>query len=690
MRKSLLCKCLLLLVVLVLPKTGWAQKTVDGVVYELMSETVLRVNGFASGVSKTELVIPETVHMYNKDYPVTDIKDEAFMGNKTLQKVTYPKSLKHIGFYSFNGCTNLRSFHRSDNSEIDGLCSLQSTLTRIDHGAFYHCHGFTQVTLIEPMDYNQFMYDNQIFYECNGITTATIYGNVPPYFLTGCANLERCYLYGFPLIPNKAITIGDYAFDGCTNLKTISLANVEKIGDSAFHSTGLTDVTVTSKTVSVGSRAFYSCSNLKTVSLACASIGSSAFEYCNAMTDLTLQSGVTSIGFRAFRYCKAIEGDLNLPEGLTTLASEAFHSSTCKNLTLPSTLQTIGNKAFGTFQLKGCLTINSSILADGTVKMKNIFGGGGIFEELIIGSNIKRIKTGAFAGFDSYKMLTIDSPSLVIEDGAFPNTASLRQLNLNCYSVGNAAFAGCSILKQLTLQVQSSIGEGAFMNCNALEQTHIKKLPASVGAMKPCFQSCAGQVTIAPGAIADFGSEVPLFRSSAFSQATVSDYVTGLFVGCPNLSTIVFDNSTKVGSNIAWDCPNLKSFDVAGNADQYVVQDGCIYKRVALGLELLAVPQGLRVLVPDASTVTVGGIDHFPGVVDLRGLTRFPSLSMSEGVTDYPCVIIPASSVAQYSSNTQWKRLGSRLIGKNKGDANGDGKLTKADVYQMQQILLNK
>ena len=59
-------------------------------------------------VNANKVTIPATVKINGKTYKVTEIKDNAFKGNKDLTQVTIGKNITKIGKNAFNGCKNLK------------------------------------------------------------------------------------------------------------------------------------------------------------------------------------------------------------------------------------------------------------------------------------------------------------------------------------------------------------------------------------------------------------------------------------------------------------------------------------------------------------------------------------------------------------------------------------------------------
>ena len=158
--------------------------------------------------------------------------------------------------------------------------------------------------------------------------------------------------------------IGDYAFDGCSGLTSLTLpSGVTEIGDYAFfRCSGLTSLTLPSGVTKIGGNAFYGCSGLTSLTLPSSVtwIGDSAFLGCSGLTSLTIPSGVTEIGGKAFYGCSGLTS-LTLPSGVTEIGGNAFLGcSGLTSLTLPSGVTWIGDSAFW-----GCSGLTSLTLPSG-------------------------------------------------------------------------------------------------------------------------------------------------------------------------------------------------------------------------------------------------------------------------------------------------------------------------------------
>jgi hypothetical protein len=170
------------------------------------------------------------------------------------------------------------------------------------------------------------------------------------------------------------ISIGDYAFSLCQNLKTVVLSkSVTNLGEGQFtycskleeitvdeenpaycsvdgilfnkdqtklirYTSGRTDgaYTIPDGVKSVGAYAFSFCLNLTDITIpdGVTSIGNSAFSQCHNLVNVTVPDSVTNIGQAAFDYCINLQS-VNLPECLR-LSGWAFQKcSKLSEITLP-------------------------------------------------------------------------------------------------------------------------------------------------------------------------------------------------------------------------------------------------------------------------------------------------------------------------------------------------------------------
>lgn len=173
-------------------------------------------------------------------------------------------------------------------------------------------------------------------------------------------------------------SIGDYAFNGCSNLKSVTFAENSKLsylGSYAFSDCdSLTEINLPYGLSSISMSVFQNCDALMSVMLpeSITVIEDSAFESCVNLLEIIIPQTVVEIAYGAFLNCSSLTMvtfkdesqllkigawafgyDVNLtsiilPEGLTTIEYDAF--SYCSNLeviVIPISVSQIGSGLFG-------------------------------------------------------------------------------------------------------------------------------------------------------------------------------------------------------------------------------------------------------------------------------------------------------------------------------------------------------
>ena len=136
----------------------------------------------------------------------------------------------------------------------------------------------------------------------------------------------------------KVTSIGDYAFNQCRSLTSVTIPNsVTSIGGAAFClCTSLTSVTIGNSVTSIGLYAFTYCSSLTSVTIpnSVTSIGVSAFFGCSALTSVTIGSGTSDIYYNAFAKCKNLKNVYCYAENVPSTDARAFDNCPMEDATL--------------------------------------------------------------------------------------------------------------------------------------------------------------------------------------------------------------------------------------------------------------------------------------------------------------------------------------------------------------------
>uniref|UniRef100_UPI000478EE17 leucine-rich repeat protein n=1 Tax=Butyrivibrio sp. VCD2006 TaxID=1280664 RepID=UPI000478EE17 len=151
------------------------------------------------------------------------------------------------------------------------------------------------------------------------------------------------------VIPDSVTVIGNYVFHKTTTLEEVIFgAEVTSVGEYAFMGcTSLKTVNMSEGLLSIGYRAFMGCTNLTAIVLpdTLQRMGTQAFADCTELTTVNYPIALKSCDGNTF------SGDLKLtsitiPDGVKRIASSVFSGSNISNITMPSTLEIIGEGAF--------------------------------------------------------------------------------------------------------------------------------------------------------------------------------------------------------------------------------------------------------------------------------------------------------------------------------------------------------
>lgn len=324
------------------------------------------------------------------------------------------------------------------------------------------------------------------------------------YAFSGCQNLESVVL------PESLTTFGSEAFRSCSSLKTIKIpSGVTAIPDFCFgNCSSLESVTIPEGVTDIGGAAFSGC-NLKALTLpeSLEAIGSSAFEDNRLLKSVNIPAKVKTIEQQAFYNCGLTE--LVIQEGVQTIGYNTFESNSLKNLTLPSTITSIGWGAFGynnNLQLIICNAVTPPTLGDnafgssvkdikvplssiaayrqavGWKNFANYYGG----EVVADGITYRIDEKGAMVATAEATLTEANIPSAVefegnqypvikINEKVFSGNTNLTAVTLpdGLVEIDNNAFWICCNLESIIIPSSvNSIGISAFSECKALKDIY--------------------------------------------------------------------------------------------------------------------------------------------------------------------------------------------------------------------------
>ena len=479
----------------------------------------------------------------------------AFLNCVSLEKLTLPKTVKALNDGSFSGCSSLVSVSFTENSKggfytsigdsafenCIGLenISFSKNINSLGSNAFSNCSSLVSVIL----DDNITQIQNSTFRNCSALESISLPSKLQslgarfiagtqvssltiPASLTTCnIDYDRNYDYYGPLggadnltelilesgmetipanlarvesysgthlksvsIPGTVTSIGSYAFSNCLSLPSVSLPDsvtsisdnafsgckklssvhwsekLQTIGRSAFlNCVSLEEITFPKTVKTLNSSSFAGCSSLVSVSFTenskggfYVSIGDSAFENCIGLENVSFSKNITSLGSNAFSNCSSLVSVV-LDDSITQIQNSVFRNcSALESISLPSKLQSLGARFIAGTQVSS-LTIPASLTTcsidyDRNYDYYGPLGGADNLTELILESGMETIPAN-LARVESYSGTHLFSVSI-------PDTVT---------SIGNYAFYNCKALEETYIpDTVTSIANTAFQGWKKL------------------------------------------------------------------------------------------------------------------------------------------------------------------------------------------------------------------------------
>ena len=407
-----------LLVLMVSAGTFAKQAEVDGICYDLNSETKEATVIAKDDKSYKVVIIPSSVTFGSQTYSVTSIAPMAFFECSDLTSVTIPNSVTNLGAHAFWQCKSLESV------------TLPNSLTSIEDGTFWGCDGLTSITIPESVTSIGAM----AFCSCYNLTSITIPESVTS---IGGRAFTGCGLTSIT-IPNSVTSVEEAPFAGCNNLTSISVEVGNPVYDSRENCnaiietssntliTGCRKTVVPNSVTSIGKEAFSNCYLTSiTIPESVTSIGDRAFQSCTGLTSITIPESVTSIGVNAFLGCKGlisirVEAGNSVYDSRENCNAIVETSSNtlitgCQNTFIPNSVTSIGNEAFSKCYNLTSITIPESVTSIG----KEAFQGCNGLTSVTIPESVTNIGGMAFQNCSGLTSITIPNSVTSIEEKAF-------------------------------------------------------------------------------------------------------------------------------------------------------------------------------------------------------------------------------------------------------------------------------
>ena len=397
---------------------GCAFMGCDGLTSIDIPECVTNIgnNAFYNCNNLTSVTIPEGV---------TCINNGTFEGCVRLTSVTIPESVTSIGIRSFYGCNNLNSIvipsgvtqilDNAFNSLAAGglstiICQAKNP-PLIYSNTFRNYESCKLYVPEEALNHYQNDLDWGVFSNINALIETIASGTCgdgltwkftseDELIIEGTGNMDD-FLSQRPwddyiasvkkiTIAEGVTSIGGQSFKGCSSLESLNISSsVTSIGHAAFAATPLETIEISASVTSIKGNPFVSCPLLKSIIVEDENMVFDSREDCNAIIEKSTNSLISGCSTTV------------IPNDVITICDDAFAGSSIENLTIPSSVQNIGKRAF-----KECEELAS----------------------VVLGENVEIIGTEAFCGCNKLAEMKVKAliPPVVEDVSAFNDSEGER------------------------------------------------------------------------------------------------------------------------------------------------------------------------------------------------------------------------------------------------------------------------
>lgn len=268
-------------------------------------------------------------------------------------------------------------------------------------------------------------------------------------------------------------------------------------------------------------------------------IAERAFEAKTTLTEVTLADGIVSIGANAFEGCSSL---MVVNIGAQTSGVDADVFSDCIKLT-----------AVFVSENNAHLSNENGVLFNKNKTELIYYPIGNSRESYELPSSVTTVSSAAFAGCDILKTVTLNSSLKTIEDRAFLGCEALESLILpkSLESIGAYAFASLKSLRSFEIPKNiAQIPEAMLSECSALKSVKIPSTVKKIGAN--AFAFCAQL------------EEIVFFEG-------LEEIWEDAFLKCTALKSLTLPKSLeKIPQNALSSCEQLTTIKYAGSESEWL------------------------------------------------------------------------------------------------------------------------
>ena len=521
---------------------------------------------FAACSGLTSVVIPNNV---------TSIGNDAFFHCTGLTSVVIGNSVTSIGNCAFSECSSLTSV------------VIPNNVTSIGSSAFSYCSGLTSLVIGNSVT----NIGGRAFSDCKNLKL--VFNSSDLNFEKGSYDYGYVAYYADAVINKYDGRIGDFIFTnvGGTYLLQAYLGNATEVVLPANYKesnyaiaagvfeghTEITSVEIPNSVTSIGDKAFYGCENLKTV-LNRSNLpfykGSSYDGYVAYYANMIVNKYAGSVGDFIFTQEEGVynlykylgnDRELLLPENYKdstyVIGASVFSGkSRLTSVVIPNSVTSIGERAFYNCTGLTSVEIPNSVTSIGTYA----FSGCTRLTSVEIGSSVTSIGTYAFSGCTGLTSVNIEDVAAwcKIEFGIYYQSANTVNITSNpLFYAKNLYLNGEKVTDLVIPDSVTKIGEAAFLCCAHLTSVEIPNSVTNIGNW--AFYECSGLTSLViPNGVTNIGDEA-FYNCSGLTSVEMGNSLTCIgnwaFYGCSGLTSVVIPNSvTSIGASAFSNCENLK------------------------------------------------------------------------------------------------------------------------------------
>ncbi len=218
-------------------------------------------------------------------------------------------------------------------------------------------------------------------------------------------------------------------------------------------------------------------SNIKSISLpdTITEIGNAAFREVDLSESINIPESVTTIGVQAFY--SSPETTITLPESIKVIKNLSLTYSKVETINLPEGLEKIESSAFDKSQLKGSITIPSTVKELGDFAFSDCH----YITEVEIKCSLPDFEY-AFCWCENLKTVKITGSMKTLGNSAFFKCSSLTTVELpkSLTKIEKSAFYNCTALTEITIpenvtEMAKGRADGPFIFCDNLKTIYVRQ-----------------------------------------------------------------------------------------------------------------------------------------------------------------------------------------------------------------------